>query len=93
MPFLARLQPVDQAELAALRLAPAPQATELALADLVLILESCRGSRLTNHEHKAAASFWRKMRPILTDAARDATNAALRRQVARRRWVEGCRSE
>lgn len=70
----------SQAELAALSLAPAPQACELALADLVLILESCRGSRLTNHEHKAAASFWRKMRPIPTHAARDATDAALRRQ-------------
>jgi len=70
----------SQAELAALRLAPAPQASELALADLVLILESCRGSHLTNHEHKTAASFWRKMRPIPTETARDASNAALRRQ-------------
>lgn len=70
----------SQAELSALRLAPAPQASELALADLIVLLESCRGSRLTNDEHKAASAFWRKMRPIPTDAAKDATNAALRLQ-------------
>ncbi len=69
-----------QAELAALRLAPAPQASELSLTDLCLVLESCRGSRLTNDEQKAASVFWRKMRPIPTDAATDATNAALRLQ-------------
>jgi putative transposase len=69
-----------QAELAALRLAPAPQATELALDDLVVLLESCRGARLTNDEHKAAAAFWRKLRPIPQDAAREASAGALRRQ-------------
>ncbi len=70
----------SQAELAALRLAPAPQASELALADLVVLLESCRGARLSHDEHTAAAAFWRKMRPIPTDAAKDATHAALRLQ-------------
>ena len=70
----------SQAELAALRITPAPQASELALADLVLLLESCRGSRLTNDEQKATAAFWRKMRPLPTDAAREATKATLRRQ-------------
>jgi putative transposase len=70
----------SQAELAALRLAPAPRASELSLADLVGLLESCRGARLGNDEHNAAATFWRKMRPILNDAASDATQAALRRQ-------------
>lgn len=70
----------SQAELAALRLAPAPVQSELALADLVVLLESCRGARLLREEHKAAADFWRKMRPIPADAARDATDAALRRQ-------------
>jgi len=70
----------SQSELAALKLAPAPQAREIALPDLVVLLESCRGARLTGDEHKAASAFWRKMRPIPTDAARDATQAALRRQ-------------
>lgn len=69
-----------QSELAALRIAPAPQATELALVDLVVLLESCRGSRLTGDEHKAAAAFWRKMRPIPADAAREAVDVSLRRQ-------------
>ena len=70
----------SQAELAALRLAPAPQASEIALADLVVLLEACRASRLTSDEHKTTAAFWRKMRPIPTDAARAATQAAVRRQ-------------
>ena len=69
-----------QSELAALRLAPAPQASELALADLVVLLESCRGARLRGDEQKTAAAFWRKMRPIPQDAAREATDVALRRQ-------------
>lgn len=70
----------SQSELAALRLAPAAQASELALADLLVLLESCRGARLTGDEQKAAAGFWRKMRPIPAEAARQATDAALRRQ-------------
>jgi len=70
----------SQSELAALRLAPAPLPSELALADLVVLLESCRGSHLSRDEHKAASDFWRKMRPIPADAAREATDAALRRQ-------------
>jgi putative transposase len=69
----------SQAELAALRLAPAPTAAELALADLVALLESCRGARLTEEERTAAAAFWRTMRPIPTEAAANATAAALRR--------------
>ena len=70
----------SQSELAALRLAPAPEASELSLADLVGLLESCRGARLSSDEHNTAATFWRKMRPIPADAATDATRAALRRQ-------------
>jgi len=70
----------SQAELAALRLAPAQQASELTLTDLLALLESCRGSRLTNDERKAASAFWRKMRPIPTQDAKEATDAALRRQ-------------
>ena len=69
-----------QAELAALRLAPAHQTSELALPDLVVLLEACRGARLTGSEPEAAAAFWRKMRPILQDDARHATDVALRRQ-------------
>jgi transposase InsO family protein len=72
----------SQAELAALRLAPAPQTTEIALADLVVLLESCRGARLSDDERNAASAFWRAMRPIFTDAARDAIQHALRRQGA-----------
>jgi putative transposase len=68
-----------QAELAALRLAPAPQASELALGDLVAILESCRGSRLNHDEHQAASTFWRKMRPIPKTDATQATETVLRR--------------
>jgi len=70
----------SQAELAALRLTPAPRASELSLAGLVGLLEACRGACLTNDEKTAAATFWRKMRPIPTDAATDATQATLRRQ-------------
>jgi transposase InsO family protein len=70
----------SQAELAALRLAPAQKTSELALADLLRLLESCRGSRLTNDEKKNASAFWRKMRPILADDARQAIDAVLRRQ-------------
>jgi putative transposase len=70
----------SQSELAALRLAPAPQASELALADLLVLLESCRGAQLTGDEHKTASAFWRKMRPIPAEAARQATEIAQRRQ-------------
>lgn len=70
----------SQAELAALRLAPAPRASEISLADLVGLLESCRGARLSSDEHNTAATFWRTMRPIPTDAANSATQATLRRQ-------------
>lgn len=70
----------SQAELAALRLAPAPRASEVSLADLVGLLESCRGAPLSSDERAAAATFWRKMRPIPTDAANDALQATLRRQ-------------
>jgi transposase InsO family protein len=69
----------SQAELAALRLAPAPQASELALAELVALLESCRGARLTDNERNAASAFWRQMRPIPAGAAAEATRSALRR--------------
>jgi putative transposase len=70
----------SQSELAALRLTPPPQASELAFADLQLLLEDCRGARLTREEQKAASDLWRKMRPIPARAAREAANAALRRQ-------------
>jgi transposase InsO family protein len=70
----------SQSELAALRLAPAPRATEISLPDLVALLESCRGTPLRDEERQTAASFWRKMRPIPTEAAAEATRTALRRQ-------------
>jgi hypothetical protein len=46
----------------------------------MLLLETCRGARLTREEQKAASNFWRKMRPIPANAAREATEQALRRQ-------------
>lgn len=67
-----------QAELAALRLAPAPQPSEVSLHDLVARLESCRGARLSQDEQNATASFWRKMRPIATEAADLAVRSAIR---------------
>jgi transposase InsO family protein len=70
----------SQAELAALRLAPAPRVLELPLADLIGLLESCRGARLIDEERNTASAFWRKMRPIPRDAATDAIRTALRRQ-------------
>lgn len=70
----------SQSELAALRLAPAPRPSELARADLLVLLESCRGARLTGDEQKLASAFWRKMRPIPAEDARQATDTAVRQQ-------------
>ena len=68
-----------QSELAALRLRTAPAVPELPLADLVTLLESCRGTELTAAERAQAAARWRTMRPIDSEAAGAALRAAQRR--------------
>jgi putative transposase len=68
-----------QRELVALRLRPAPAGPELSLADLVILLERCRGTALTPAERSRAAALWRTLRPIDPEAARHALSAAQRR--------------
>jgi hypothetical protein len=67
------------AELGALRLRTVPAAPELSLADLLALLQACRGTPLGQKEHTQAAALWRKMRPIDAEAARTALDAAKRR--------------
>jgi putative transposase len=68
-----------QRELAALRLRTTPVAAELTLADLVTLLEPCRGTELSAVERTRAAACWRQWRPIDPEAARHALSAARRR--------------
>jgi len=68
-----------QRELAALRLRTTPAAPALPLADLVLLLERCRGTALTAPEHARAAAGWRTLRPIDPELARRALRTAERR--------------
>jgi putative transposase len=68
-----------QRELAALRLRTTPAVPELPLADLVVLLERCRGTALTAIEHTLAVAGWRTLRPIDPEAARAALSAAQRR--------------
>ena len=68
-----------QSELAALRLRTTPAVSELPLADLVTLLEHCRGTALTPAEHALAAAGWRTLRPIDPEAARSTLSAAQRR--------------
>jgi len=68
-----------QHELAALRLRTTPAAVELPLADLVTLLEPCRGAELSATERARAAACWRQWRPIDPEAARQALGAAQRR--------------
>lgn len=68
-----------QRELAALRLRTTPAAPDLPLADLVLLLERCRGTALTAAEHARAAAGWRTLRPIDPELARRALRTAERR--------------
>jgi len=68
-----------QRELAALRLRTTPAAPALPLADLVLLLERCRGAALTAAEHARAAAGWRTLRPIDPELARRALRTAERR--------------
>jgi putative transposase len=68
-----------QRELATLRLRTVPAAAELALADLVTLLTTCRGTELTAAERSRAAACWRQLRPIDPAAARRALGAAQRR--------------
>jgi putative transposase len=68
-----------QRELTALRLRTAPAAAELALVDLVTLLEGCRGTPLAPSEHARAAAVWRRLRPLEPDATREALRGAQRR--------------
>jgi transposase InsO family protein len=68
-----------QNELAALDLRPRPIKVELALRDLVELLETCRGAALSKTEHRAAAACLRKLQPIDPAAARTALQSAKRR--------------
>ena len=69
----------SQRELAALRLRTLPPVAELPLADLVTLLEGCRGGLLTAAERAQAAALWRRLRPIDPTAAAVALRAAQRR--------------
>jgi putative transposase len=69
----------SQRELAALRLRTVPAAVELPLAELVTLLEGCRGTALTAAEQGQAAALWRKLRPMDPEAAGAALRAAQRR--------------
>lgn len=53
-----------QAELSALDLRPPRAQAELALADLVALLERCRASLLTPDERTRVSALWRKLRPL-----------------------------
>lgn len=66
-------------ELAALDLRPRPAKVELALRDLVALLETCRGAALSTAEHRAASACFRKLQPIDPAAARTALESARRR--------------
>jgi putative transposase len=68
-----------QRELAALRLRTTAVAADLPLADLVTLLEHCRGAALSAAERARAAACWRQWRPIDPEAARHALSAAHRR--------------
>jgi transposase InsO family protein len=68
-----------QRELTALRLRTAPAAAEVALVELVTLLEDCRGTPLTPSEHARAAAVWRRLRPLEPDATRAALRGAHRR--------------
>ena len=65
--------------MAALRLRTPPTIAELPLADLVTLLEGCRGVLLTAAERAQAAALWRRLRPIDPTAAGAALQAAQRR--------------
>jgi hypothetical protein len=68
-----------QAELRALDLRPAAAPKELALIELVALVEGCRGARLKDRERSDVAALFRKLRPIDPDAARKAFDAIRRR--------------
>jgi hypothetical protein len=68
-----------QNELAALDLRPRPIKLELALRDLVSLLETCRGTSLSAAENRAVSACFRKLQPIDPSAARTALESAVRR--------------
>jgi putative transposase len=76
-------------ELAALRLRPATSAplAELALVDLVVLLEGCRAAALSPQEQSAVSAFWRRLRPLPPEETR-ASLARLRRRLGERLHLE-----
>ena len=68
-----------RAELSALRLAPLPPQPELALVDLVGLVETCRGAVLSDAERSEVSALFRKIRPIDADAATAVLAGARRR--------------
>ena len=67
------------AELAALDLRPRQARPELALAEFVSMVETCRGKALAPAEHRAVTACFRKLRPVEPAPAREALKGARRR--------------
>jgi putative transposase len=59
-----------RAELTALKLRPPKAQPELDLVELISLVEICRGSPLSESEHREVTALFRKMRPIDPKAAR-----------------------
>jgi hypothetical protein len=68
-----------QAELSALQLRPPLASAELALPELVSLLEACRGCLLTPDERTRASGLWRKLRPLEPGLVKDTLALAQRR--------------
>jgi len=65
-------------ELSALRLA-SPPVTELDLPGLIVLLEACRTSPLTDPERSEASAFWRRLRPLEPEPVRRILDGVRRR--------------
>jgi len=76
-----------QAELSALDLRPARATSELSLADLVTLLERCRGCLLSPEERTRVSALWRKLRP-LDPALAITTLTAAQRQLGQRMHID-----
>lgn len=68
-----------RAELSALKLRTPEAEPELALVDLIALVETCRGSLLSDRERSEVAVLFRKMRPIEPVAARSIVDGLRRR--------------
>lgn len=61
----------------------AAPAAELALVDLVVLLEGCRAAALSPEEQSAVSAFWRRLRPLPPEQTRGCL-ARLRRRLGER---------